>query len=189
MFCRKRQIIPPKRNCQAPIKKLGKGSKICPLHVLCRGTHPRQLQWHPGMLRPSSRSSWNRCVQSCPQTSGTGVDVLVQIPGNTRSHNRNNPYQSPGGSCRHWQNRLHNSPEKRSAFEFHRSKLPLTWYKQYTLLWHSRGADFVQLPVIQIRMICRHKQPSQILIRIQPILNGCLDQAEHDCAAGDTLGR
>ena len=43
--------------------------------------------------------------------------------------------------------------------------------------------------VIHIRGVCCFQQPGQVLIGIQPILNGGLDQAEHNGASFRSLGR
>lgn len=57
-----------------------------------------------------------RCVQLCLRTSVPGVDVPVQIQESYQSHTRNNPGRNLPGSCRRWQNRLRNSPERHRAF-------------------------------------------------------------------------
>ena len=44
------------------------------------------------------------------------------------------------------------------------------------------------LGIGQIRSIRTSQQPGQISVGIQAVLNGCLDQAEHNCAASGTLG-
>lgn len=107
---------PPQRNCRTPPRVSGKKIKICPLQRPHRGTHPRHRQSHPGMPHPSYRSRRNRCVQLCLRTSVPGVDVPVQIQENNQSHTRNNPGRNLPGSCRRWQNRLRNSPERHRAF-------------------------------------------------------------------------
>ena len=47
---------------------------------------------------------------------------------------------------------------------------------------------FNNLRIFQIGIVCGFQQPGQILIWIQPILNGRLNQAEHDRTAGSSLG-
>ena len=43
--------------------------------------------------------------------------------------------------------------------------------------------------ILQVSVVCCCQQPGQVFIRIQPILNGGLYQAEHDRAASGSLGR
>ena len=44
-----------------------------------------------------------------------------------------------------------------------------------------------RLFVGQVRILSRLRQPGQIFVRIQPVLNSCLDYAEHNRTAGCPL--
>ena len=55
--------------------------------------------------------------------------------------------------------------------------------------WYLPGQQILHcLGICQIRSIRSSQQPGQISVGIQAVLNGCLDQAEHNCAAGGALG-